>query len=173
MLYPSLKGVKITVIVTQLEKPYITVYFSGTIEFQTSGTVTKLVLEHQSGFVGCRNNGVTGFWGGCAGQRPLNVWITEDKAFPGTSRPSNLAADIIFPRPNVLATATNRGFYEMGTFSDSDTEIEFLVDGAFINISAGTKYRIWYGEDLFNRAQGGNQGTHCVKVFASYFNDLD
>ena len=151
------------------------VHFSGTIEFQTTGTVTKLVLEHQSGFVGCKNDGVTGFWGGCAGQSPLNVWITEDKDFSGKSTPSGLAADIIFPRPNVLATATNRGFYEMGTSSDTDTEIEFLVDEDedYINISAGNKYRIWYGEDLFNRKQGGNQGTHCVKVFASYFNDFD
>jgi len=146
---------------------------SGTIDFTTSGLVTRLRLVHKSGYVGCKNDGITGFWGGCESQPPLNVWITADKDFPDKTKPEDITEDIKFPRGSVQASATNRGFYTMGSFDDASNQIEFNVeDDDFVSIQAD-KCRIWYGEDLFNRKQGGNQGTHCVEVFASYYNDYN
>jgi len=54
----------------------------------------------------------------------------------------------------------------MGSFDDTSTEIEFTAHPK-VKVYAGN-YRIYYGEDLFNRRRGGNDGEHCVEVFVSY-----
>ena len=150
---------------------YVRIFYfiSGTITFPQAGTIKELRLRHVSGFVACKSNGFTGFWGGCRNQAPLNVWITEDKDFSGTSRPNKIKEDILFPLSSVRASATKRGFYSMNPLADDSEDITFVVGPPDTVTVVSGDYRIWYGEDLFNRrVNNGNDGTHCVEVFATY-----
>ena len=75
---------------------------------------------------------------------------------------TNEANQIIFP--TVLHTSTVIRMEE--AHRDAN---ELIQRPDFpVNVLANQKFRIWYTEDLYNKTESNNYGTHCIRVYAEY-----
>ncbi|XP_066928308.1 uncharacterized protein [Clytia hemisphaerica] len=146
----------------------------GTYTHQCTGQVTLLKLVSKSGSVGCYKGVTPGYWGGCPNAPPINVWITEHRGdnFKYVKKSYyDIKHDIKFPEPFTAYDANKYGFYYLNEFHDKSSFIYFTAEhnDYYTYFVKGKKYRVYYGEDLFDQGVGNNVGKHCVYVYASFY----
>ena len=59
------------------------------------------------------------------------------------------------------------GCYQLPGFDHNSPEIELSLSSP-IGVRAGQEFRIWYGEDLYNKQDSDNHGKSCVDVYGFY-----
>ena len=59
------------------------------------------------------------------------------------------------------------GCYQLPGFDHNSPEIELSLSSP-IGVRAGQEFRIWYGEDLYNKEDYDNHGKSCVDVYGFY-----
>ena len=56
-------------------------------------------------------------------------------------------------------------FYQLSGFDGNSPEIVFDSIPNPLAVTAGQKFRIWYGEDLINVTEHDNTGKSCADVY--------
>ena len=129
----------------------------GIFNIQKMGKIFAFKLAHLSGGVSCFDDlDSTTKWG-CGGS--LNTHITNSsnfRLFPRNESDTSLGFD-----PNL--------FYKLPGFNCDSSAIEFRFFSSAIWVHTGQEFRIWYGEDLINKAEENNLlSKSCVDVYGFY-----
>ena len=130
----------------------------GSFEADKTGHIYKIKLVHLSGSVTCISGQVKGTKWSCDRHlSQLNIYITDQnniQLFPATSAIYNLDPTYFF--------------YQLSGFDANSPEIVFDSIPTPLAVTAGQKFRIWYGEDLQNVTEDDNTGESCADVYVVY-----
>lgn len=131
----------------------------GTFQLPAEGFIAALKLVHAKGKVTCNKHTLGSYskWG-CSsvkGKDPLNVIVTTQ-----TNR-------IVFPQERFINDG-NSMWYEMPGYDSNSAEVIFQDKIRPLYVTSGQKLRLWYGEDLTGKDEGGNSGKSCAHIFAWY-----
>ena len=135
----------------------------GKFHLPSSGKLAAIKLVHLYGYVSCESSNPShwSYWG-CghlhATKNHINVVIT------------NAHNHIILPPNQLLASggiAAGKWYNDVG-YSSLSPELVLSVFSHTPPVSSGQEFRVWYGEDLVNWAEGDNDGKVCSDVYALY-----
>lgn len=126
----------------------------GRFKIKSNGILRSLKLQHKSGQVKCsRNNKYLSNFG-CGGEN-IEVLITtiHDKVvLPGTLKGTHYRYQLPGKTSKSKSIVLNNPIDEL-------------------KVRAGDEFRVWYGEDRYNRGENDNGGESCVDVFADIYTE--
>ena len=128
----------------------------GSFEADKTGKIYKIKLVHHSGSVNCQGGQATSTkWSCYLHLNELNIHITDQNNIP------------LFPARSAINLDGNF-FYQLSGFDGNSPEIVFDSIPTPLAVTAGQKFRIWYGEDLINVTEQDNTGKSCADVYVVY-----
>ena len=130
----------------------------GSFEADKTGKIYKIKLVHLSGSVNCQGGQATSTKWSCHLRmhlNELNIHITDQNNIP------------LFPARSAINLDGNF-FYQLSGFDGNSPEIVFDSIPTPLAVTAGQKFRIWYGEDLGNVTEQDNTGRSCADVYVVY-----
>ncbi|KAK2559745.1 hypothetical protein P5673_017837 [Acropora cervicornis] len=129
----------------------------GSFEADKTGNIHKIKLVHISGSVNCISDQVTSTkWSCDLHLNELNIHITDQNNIP------------LFPGRSAINLNPHSFFYQLSGFDANSPEIVFDSIPTPLAVTAGQKFRIWYGEDLRNVTEQDNIGKSCADVYVVY-----
>ncbi len=125
-------------------------------------------MQWVCGAIACSANAATASNWGCF-DRGLSVFVTsaDGANSPGAALPSyilprtTLGFNLTNDAQDSAASATSRSFYNRPTFSAASVELPFTPQTAS---PAGSNWRLYMGEDLFDDQVDDNSGCTCAFV---------
>ena len=123
----------------------------GKFSIHKAGKISAFKLAHRSGSVSCQKDDKGTKWGCNAYNGKICTHMTDA---------SNVS----------LVNSLNlgvHGCYQLPGFDHNSPEIELSLSSP-IGVRAGQEFRIWYGEDLYNKDDFDNHGKSCVDVYGFY-----
>ncbi|XP_067054389.1 uncharacterized protein [Acropora muricata] len=129
----------------------------GSFEADKTGNIYNIKLIHLSGSVNCQGGQATSTkWSCHLHLNELNIHITDQ---------NNIR---LFPGRRAINLNPKYFFYQLSGFDANSPEIVFDSIATPLAVTAGQKFRIWYGEDLINVTEHDNTGKSCVDVYVVY-----
>ena len=124
----------------------------GKFSIHKAGKISAFKLAHRSGSVSCHREAEKGTnWGCRAYNDHICTHITD-------------ASNVRLVNNLILG---QHGCYQLPGFDHNSPEIELSLSSP-IGVRAGQEFRIWYGEDLYNKEDSDNHGKSCVDVYGFY-----
>ena len=123
----------------------------GKFSIHKTGKISAFKLAHRSGSVSCQKDDKGTKWGCNAYNGKICTHMTDDS---NVSLVNNLNLGV-------------HGCYQLPGFDHNSPEIELSLSSP-IGVRAGQEFRIWYGEDLYNKDDSDNHGKSCVDVYGFY-----
>ena len=69
------------------------------------------------------------------------------------------------PIQHLNGQSYGKSWYRVHGFKNGATEVILSTGNSAFEIKSGQMLRFWYGEDLFNQADGDNSGRACTDVY--------
>ena len=123
----------------------------GKFSIHKAGKISAFKLAHRSGSVSCEKDDKGTKWGCNAYNGKICTHMTDAS---NVSLVNNLNLGV-------------HGCYQLPGFDHNSPEIELSLSSP-IGVRAGQEFRIWYGEDLYNKDDSDNHGKSCVDVYGFY-----
>ena len=125
----------------------------GKFSIHKAGKISAFKLAHHSGSVSCYKDDKGTNWG-CSHPSYIRQICTHITDASNVCLVNNL-------------NSSAHGCYQLPGFDHNSPEIELSLSSP-IGVRAGQEFRIWYGEDLYNKDDYDNHGKSCVDVYGFY-----
>ena len=125
----------------------------GKFSIHKAGKISAFKLAHHSGSVSCYKDDKGTNWG-CSHPSYIRQICTHITDASNVCLVNNL-------------NSSAHGCYQLPGFDHNSPEIELSLSSP-IGVRAGQEFRIWYGEDLYNKDDSDNHGKSCVDVYGFY-----
>ena len=126
----------------------------GKFSIHKAGKISAFKLAHRSGSVSCLPGAAKGTNWGCRHKSYIGQICTHITDASNVVLVNNL-------------DSSAHGCYQLPGFDHNSPEIELSLSSP-IGVRAGQEFRIWYGEDLYNKDDSDNHGKSCVDVYGFY-----
>ena len=126
----------------------------GKFSIHKAGKISAFKLAHRSGSVSCLPGADKGTNWGCSHESYIGQICTHITDASNVVLVNNLDSSV-------------HGCYQLPGFDHNSPEIELSLSCP-IGVRAGQEFRIWYGEDLYNKDDSDNHGKSCVDVYGFY-----